>query len=1305
MDRDTRNRIQAATQKARSLLEEEFAAQLEGAYDIRPDGTIGDSAAHLAPSDRLLREKLIAAVDHLRSTRRSLAEAVAAYVREAAFTTLNRFVALKMLEARELILESVSHGEQSGGFKEFARLGLADGLVQLDDHGYRIYIQSLFDEIGREVGVLFDRRDLASLLWPRRHVLADLLEVLNDSALRSVWSQDETIGWVYQYFNREDERRQMRAESAAPRNSRELAVRNQFFTPRYVVEFLADNTLGRVWYEMREGQTRLTEQCRYFVKRPEEGTIDIWREKKDPRELKVLDPACGSGHFLLYAFDLLLTIYEEGWEDATAPVSSLTGRTLQEDYPELGQLRRALPGLILEQNLHGIDIDPRCVQIASLALWMRAQRAFTEHGIDRSCRPAVRKVNTVVAEPIGGDTATAKAFASTLQPPALGHLFMRIHAEMTLAGELGSLLKIEKDISNAIDEARREFRAVSDRPTLPGMENEPGQGELDLSGIGDESFFAEAEGLTLQALQRFAESSSGAAGIERRLFAENAAQGVALVELMRDTYDVVLMNPPFGSPSPLMDHLAKDHTGIKHDVATAFVERAKELSDNGAIGMIVTRTPFFLTYLTAWRTEFIASTNSLLFADFGQGILDALVETCAVCTNVSGGYSLFFDLRGTDDKSAALHRFVTGKETGHVADLAAFSLIQRSPFVYWIGNQLRQLFSLGDAIRSGSRSGHIGALTQDDFRFTRLWWEVPGSADGRDWVPYSRGGSYQPYYADLPLRIKWRDSGAELKAFLSAYRQARGFSPHWTAQLNAYDRYFSPGVTWSSRPHRLGSFWVLPRGSVFGNTGPAILDSSEKDLLCDLALLNSAPYLSLLNLLMPRGSEGDGQTLKYELGYVTAVPFPCLTEDERSALVNASKAAISLLMKQSEGNAKSPCFSRLCIGLDKADWTTYVTDAQSRLADAQERLAEYQSIIDLTVIEAYRRTGELEEADCQFLLHETSSRRANCTHVLLAPADCTQMLMQLLAWLVGRCFGRWPREQHLRPAIDDPFAGPHDRAESSDVGVLVDDPGSAKDIVAAMQRMALEDDLDQILDETLAERSAPNDLRGLLRRRFFPFHIQDYSAARRRAPIFWQLAVRSCRYSVWLYAQCIGDDTFFKLLGDYVIPKLRLEERTLTRLTQEVGPSPTASQRKEIEAQRSFVEELATFRDELGRIAPLWRPDLDDGILITCAPLWRLFPQHRAWQLETKKCWTELAKGDYDWAHLAMHLWPDRVVPKCAKDRSLAIAHGLEEVFWEEDAQGKWSPRPVEQSAVERLIAERSSAAVVAAVEELEEAG
>jgi hypothetical protein len=168
-----------------------------------------------------------------------------------------------------------------------------------------------------------------------------------------------------------------------------------------------------------------------------------------------------------------------------------------------------------------------------------------------------------------------------------------------------------------------------------------------------------------------------------------------------------------------------------------------------------------------------------------------------------------------------------------------------------------------------------------------------------------------------------------------------------------------------------------------------------------------------------------------------------------------------------------------------------------------------------------------------------------------------------------------------------------------------------------------------------------------------------------------------------------------------VAPKLKHEERKHLSLTQDAGTNPSASQRREIDAHERFVVELRAFREEVARVAPLWNPDLNDGVIINFAPLWRLVPQNRSWQKECKTVWDKLVAGDYDWAHLAMHLWPERVVRKCAKERSLAIAHGLEEVFWEEDAEGKWKPKKVAKEVVCRLIAESTSAAVKSALDDL----
>jgi hypothetical protein len=591
----------------RKLLDEDFSSQLEGTFDVLQSGVIAPKGGvHLSARQQFQRDKIVAAIEHKRAAGTAAVDAVTDYIRDAAFTTLNRFVALKILEARELVQECITKGEQSAGYREFC--GMAPGVALLPDAaGYRLYVESLFDEFSTEIKVLFDRRDAASVLWPKRQTFEALLAILNAPDLSAVWGEDETIGWVYQFFNSGEERRKMRDESQVPRNSRELAVRNQFFTPRYVVQFLVDNTLGRLWLEMHGEQTGLSKICEYLVRSADAPAQP--RPRKDPRDLRILDPACGSGHFLLYSFDLLLTIYEEAWAaGGPAPTSKETGQSLREDYPDLSELRRVTPRLIVEFNLHGVDIDPRCVQIAALALWLRAQRAWKDIGITASDRPHIQSTHIVVAEPMPGDAALVDEFAARLDPPLLRDLFKKMVGESRLAGELGTLLRVEDGIAAELRRAREQY--VKQRQTtgfLPGLEPVAKQGSLDLSGIDDDRFFHEAEVRIVEALHAFAETATGSASVRRRLFAGDAAQGVALIDLVRTHFDVVLMNPPFGACSgPAKKEFEKSYPRTKNDVYAAFVERGIQfLVPHGLLGAVTSRTGFFLSSFQKWREEIL----------------------------------------------------------------------------------------------------------------------------------------------------------------------------------------------------------------------------------------------------------------------------------------------------------------------------------------------------------------------------------------------------------------------------------------------------------------------------------------------------------------------------------------------------------------------------------------------------------------------------------------------------------------------------------------------------------------------------
>ncbi|MFG3593096.1 Eco57I restriction-modification methylase domain-containing protein [Bradyrhizobium sp. RDI18] len=334
---------------------------------------------------------------------------------------------------------------------------------------------------------------------------------------------------------------------------------------------------------------------------------------------------------------MLLIIYEEAWADEGAPASGATGKPLRADYPTLEELRKAAPALILSHNLHGVDIDPRCAQIAQLALWMRGQRAFKEAGVPRSDRPVIRRANIVIAEPMPGDTKLLDEFAATVRPAFMGSLFKEIVSEMRLAGEMGALLPIERKLSASIQNARVAFSKQAERSEnfLPGFEPVKRQGELDLSGIDNFAFFERAEEQIFGALQAYVSDAVNGRGIRRRLFADDAEQGIAFVETMGRKFDVVLMNPPFGAGSLIAKkEFESSYPRTKNDIFAAFVERGVELLlQRGMLGAITSRTGFFLSSFQQWREEILLKdAPPVVFADLGYGVLDsAMVEVAAYC--------------------------------------------------------------------------------------------------------------------------------------------------------------------------------------------------------------------------------------------------------------------------------------------------------------------------------------------------------------------------------------------------------------------------------------------------------------------------------------------------------------------------------------------------------------------------------------------------------------------------------------------------------------------------------------------------
>jgi len=1291
MDQAVRNKLRNVVTQCRKVLEDATGQALQGRFGIyraRKKGEIQiedeTRMAHLSDEDRACRQDLLDHLAHIQAIGYKPSEALEQLTREIAFTHLNRLCAYKMMEARGLIREAVSRGLKSQGF--FFYLADHPDEEKLHNNGqqeiaYRNFLDWLGGTLSEEIGALFNPNDPANRIYPPQRVLDDVLALINDGELKDIWSQDETIGWVYQYFTPKELRDKARKESQAPRNSYELAFRNQFFTPRYVVEFLTDNTLGRIWYEMRKGDTVLKDRCRYLVRRPAEIFLNEGEEppaeaketrdnlsqeellkqpvyiqhrvKKDPREIKILDPACGSGHFLLYCFDLLQVIYEEAYDDPDL------GAALRKDYPALEDLRRAVPGLILKHNLHGIDIDLRATQIAALALWLRCQRAFHELGINNGERPEITRSNIVCAEPMPGEEDMRWEFVQSLDDK-LGQLVTRIFDRMKLAGEAGSLLKIEEEIGTAIREIYGQY------------------GEMFRES--DEQRWMKAEKDLLTALQVYTEQAENGRGFKRKLFAEDAEQGFAFVDVCRKKYDVVLMNPPFGlAPKALKGYITKNYPDTYVDLYASFVTRGLQYAYQGIVGAITSRAFLMTKKLSRWRKNELIDAISVIL-DLGSPVMDdAFVEACAftAAATVPIPSIVGFDRRFLDEKETPTDIHTAGARNERVFCTLKKRIhsLPQAKLLYSLPPSIQTLLRSTEVFEPEIGTAREGMRTFDDFRFLRLRWEISATSVGHDsvWEPLSKGGEYALYYSDIHLLVKWNRDGAELA---EVNREVNG----QTAQSRQASEWWRrPGATYSKRSVKGFSVRALPAGCIFGTKGPAVISLSDVPPSCLIGWLNSRLIRSLVHL--------QANAFEFNTGIVKRLPW---NSDERILkLESLTLEAINACRDAAATNEVNSCFVSPCVGasfMEGHSKTLAVIERGERVRDAC--CSQWDKVVD----DVYGVDSSSMLFDCPDEDEQSNEDVDDEQPCLVSEEHVEQMLSYAVGSVVGRWDIRYATGDREPPELPDPFdplpvcppgmlqgpdglpAKPEDVPSDYPVridwdGILVDDAEHEDDIVRRVRDVleVIWKDRAEAIEKEACEILGVRELRDYFRKPgnggFWMDHVKRYSKSRRKAPIYWYLRSGKGNYGLWLYYHRLDKDILFKALLNYVEPKIRLKEDRLKSLRgrkEAVGSSGREAKKieKQMDRQEQFVSELRDFADKLRRAADLHlEPDLNDGVILNIAPLWELVP----WK-EAKKYWEALQEGKYDWSHIALQLWPDRVKEKCRTDRSIAIAHGREDL-------------------------------------------
>lgn len=594
---------------ARELLAREARELLEGIYGLYADG-------RLDPPDKL--PQLVADPEAAETYRRLARflddevragmprpEAVEKLAREVAFTHLNRLVAFKMMEARRLIRGTVDKGTDSNGFKFYlADPEHAAALSRYEqgevDEAYRDFLLWQAGQVARELRVLFDPDSLPSRLFPRPRALNKLIGMLNRPELAPLWQADETIGWLYQFFNEREKAEVFdRLYNAKQKLRRQdIPAATQLFTPNWIVRFLVQNTLGRLWVEMHPDTGLLgAPVLDYLVPLAGDPPTDpvshnlpsAIRPRPAIRRVKditFLDPACGGMHFGLVEFDLFAAMYREELE-----------RAGEDGWPETPSVagESAIPGAIVEHNIFGIDIDLRAVQLSALALYLKAKSLNPKAQITGS--------NLACADvlPLNGARLGAFLREARFTRPVYERLIRGLWERLHDVNQVGSLMRLEREMGSLIAEERAR---VTDTPLFAGL---PDEFEREAA---EAEFWDLISAQIVQALDEFARQQART-GADQTFFTGEAVKGLRLAELMLRDYDVVATNPPYSGKRNLNDllgaYLDKEYPDAKGDLYAAFIQRCGELvAPGGRLGMITQQSFMFLSSyerLRGWLRE------------------------------------------------------------------------------------------------------------------------------------------------------------------------------------------------------------------------------------------------------------------------------------------------------------------------------------------------------------------------------------------------------------------------------------------------------------------------------------------------------------------------------------------------------------------------------------------------------------------------------------------------------------------------------------------------------------------------------
>jgi len=1270
----------------KKLLINDCNNQLEGTFGFQKDGTLED-VSNLPnikenSSEYNARKKIEGFISNKTKSGISPRQAREDLIKEYSFTYINRFVALKMLEERNIIKGTVSKGFNSKEFIYYMAENPEDEELYKKGEKYKAY-KRFFSYKCRilsedeEVKLLFDPDSLVSQLFPEEITLNKIFALINQENLNDIWKEDEVIGWVYQYFIEDDKKRVFNKiyKEKKKMGLEDIASATQIFTPKWIVRYLVQNTLGRLWIRMHP-DSNLREKLNYYV--PNEGDKELI-EIKCAKDITLLDPACGTMHFGMVAFDLFYDMYLEELK--------MQGKGVWPENASVDSPDDIAPAII-ENNIYGIEIDFRSIQLSALSLYLKAK--------SKNKDASIQKYNLVCTNISNFTDEDIKIFIDDISPKyeITKKLLTLIIPELNKAYYLGSLLKIEDTINNFISKEKK-FLADKFKAQLDLFATEE-QMQLALS---EKVTWEEVRDESLMAMEEFVSKSNG--GRESYLALESK-KGIGLINALIKKHSIVLTNPPFSGRRNWCNDLSLEIKNIYKewsiDLYTCFINRCLNLTETGGLtGLISIHTFMFTSSNEVIRKHIIEKCVIETMIHLGPTFMELsnpYAQQCA-CYIFKKGHSKYnngiyfrvIDYINEEKRLAfedALGKYKNGEESNKIFILPQEKLkqIPSWPFVYWISDGIRGVFKKYKNLDYYSKSV-VGLQTSNNFRFLRFWWEAEVANinfDAKDrnstfdklskWFPYMKGGGVERWYGNQEYIVNYKNDGEEIINVCNAkYSHIKGYNPRWVVKNPNY--YFKEGATFSFLTISNLSVRYMPAGFIFDVAGSSIFPKKTNIYLL-IAILNSKVSTYLIKLLNP--------TVNYQAGDLARLPYP--DESKNPELVNKiiknTKKCIELkkeIVKTDELSwefisppnwdnglldilEKEKELAILESEISEAVYKLYdilpedikqIEDEFGRLPGDLELIEDMDDSKLKTLDELYlkkhipkvvlnnkntNKNGEsnalennkkgntkgnaryltFEEVCLASGFHPETVNGYIKKNKLEREEEKYQLSVKYISYAIGAVMGKY----NINGITPD------------DDGIAVIDKGHTDDLTRKIEIVLSKIVGVKSTDEII--KIIGGDLRKFLNYEFFiKHHIKIY----KKKPIYWLLQTSKKHYSFYIYNIKFTSDTLYSLIQKYINPRIKLEESRLVELKEKDSRISLGKEKREIgkliDKSMEFLEELNKFKEKINEVIDSgYRPYIDDGVILNMAPLYRLTP----WR-EPEKYFRELQEGRYEWSNIS----------------------------------------------------------------------